>query len=151
MSKRQKFGLHGELWAKDQLEAMGHEARLITDFCDFYDLIVDDCLPVEVKISRQNHRYIRPGYYRPYFTFDVSRIPRNQDSVVILVCQDMQHQLWPYVVPSWFIGNRQCVVISHPKVYTGRYFDWRDKWEAVEWVKTIRTRLGQGLQLPLFV
>lgn len=152
MTKRQKFGLRGELWAKDQLEALGYDVRLISDFFNCYDLIIDDFLPVEVKISRQRRRYIRPGYHRPNYSFDVSRIPQDQDSVVILICQDETQALWPYIMPSWFVVDKTRVnITSHPTVFSGRYAGYCHLWCVVDEVKLLRARLGQMLQLPLFV
>lgn len=153
MSYTQKFGLRGELWVKEQLQAQGYSVRLIEDWYDDYDLLVDNFLPVEVKTARVHQRTIRPGYSRtrPVFGFETARIPQDNDFVIVLLCYDQEQLFWPYVAPSWMVAQRVSIAItSHPRYYGGMWAKYLNNWSMVDRVIGIRQRLGQSLQLPLW-
>lgn len=147
-SWRQRYGTTGEEWALTEFETRGHEARLISNYYDQFDLLVDGQLPVEVKLSRPYLRKVRPGYYAPTWCFDTARIAPEQDYLILLICEDQFSQYYPYLVPSFFIGGRQTIgITSHPRKYKGRWADSLNRWSVVEWLINIRQHYSQ--QLPL--
>ena len=148
LGKAQQFGFLAEVWAYNVLLSRGYQAKLIANFCADSDIMIDGCCHCEVKISRQLRRCVRPGYYRPYWNFDLSRVPRNRDSVVILVCQDGFGDWYPFVAPSWYFSRRYTVnITSHPKVYRGYLADTLNCWGNVA---DVLARVSKNTyQLPL--
>ena len=147
-SWKQRYGNIGEEWALAEFKARGHEARLISNYYDQFDLLIDSQLPVEVKLSRAYLRKVRPGYYVPTWCFDTARINREQDYLLLLICEDQYQQFWPYLVPSFFIQNRQTIgITSHPRKYKGYWSDSLNRWSVIDWLINIRQHYNQ--QLPL--
>jgi hypothetical protein len=151
MTAKQRYGLKREEWAMGELQRLGHNVRLISNFFDDFDLIVDDSLPVEVKAARVHARPVRPGYYRPTYTFDVSNINQDYDYVVILICEEPNALKWPYIVPSWLLQSRSSTSItSHPRSYNGQWAKYLNCWHTINQVKQVRKRLNQTLQLSFW-
>lgn len=147
-SKRQQYGNIGEQWALAEFKARGHEARLISNYYAEYDIIVDGVLPVEIKLSRSYLRKVKPGYYHPTWCFDTARIVKDQDYLLMLICEDQFRQFHPYFVPSFFVAGRQTIgITSHPKQYRGRWADSLNRWSVIDWLINIRQHYNQ--QLPL--
>lgn len=151
MSSKQKFGLKGELRVKAELENRGYDVRLISNWVDTYDLVINSCLPVEVKTARLHHRTIRPGYTRPVYVFETARMPRNSDFLVVLGVFDQQRRYWPYLAPSWLVTQRTMITItSHPLQYGGMWAKYLYNWSMIDRLIGIRQRLGQSLQLSFW-
>jgi len=147
-SAAQRYGNIGEDWALAEFQARGHEARLISNYFDQFDILIDGVLPVEVKLSRSYLRKVRPGYYAPTWCFDTARIAKGQDYLLLLICEDQYKQFWPYLVPSFFVGDRQTIgITSHPRKYKGYWADSLSRWSVIEWLINIRQHYNQ--QLPL--
>jgi len=146
MSWKQRYGFGGEEWASVELRARGYEVKVISDWCDQYDLIINGVLPVEVKRSRSYMRHIRPGYYRPTWCFDVARIPQDQDFLLLLIAEDDYGQFWPHLVPSFHAFGRHSIAItSHPRIYKGHWSAALKRWSVIDWLINIRERLNQPL------
>lgn len=152
LSKQQRFGLEGELWAADQIESLGYNVKHLSDFFDDYDLLIDGQLPVEVKTARRRSRTVRPGYYRPTYWFDTSNLSQHiGDFLIVLICKDPFDASYPFVCPSWmFMGRMTVSITSHPYHYRGMYAEYLDAWEMIDQLVSIRRRLCQPLQFPLF-
>lgn len=151
MSKTQKFGLQGELWVKEELEARGYGVQLISNWFDDYDLIVNGCLPVEVKTARSYIRKPSPTRAVLSYQFETARLPQIGDFLVVLVVNDQHGRMWPYVTPSWRYFQRSSVAItSHPTQYSGMWAKYLDRWSVVDRLIFARQYYGQKLQLPLF-
>jgi hypothetical protein len=150
LSKTQKIGLQAEKWALQKLLKQGYQAQLVSSWVAQYDILVGGLLQVEVKFSNQRVRYVRPGYYRPVWWFDVSRLPAG-DMIVILICADDRGKWWPYVAPSWyFFGRHSVAITSHPKQYSGYLAKTLRNWSNVAWVLARRQQQSQQLILPLW-
>lgn len=148
MSAAQAYGQKGELWALTEFQARGHDARLITQWTDKYDIVVDDILPVEVKLSRPTWRTIRPGYKRQTWFFDVARIPQDQDFLLLLIAEDGFGQFWPHLVPSFHVFGRKTISItSHPRQYKGFWSEALNRWSVIDWLINIRQQFNQ---IPLW-
>lgn len=132
LSERQNFGFMAEMWVHNVLLKKGYQSKLIADFNADSDILIDGCCHCEVKISRPTMRRVRPGYYRPVWNFDLSRMPRGRDSVVILVCQDRFGDWYPFIAPSWYFFRRYRVnITSHPTRYRGYLADCLNCWGNV--------------------
>lgn len=154
-SPRQRLGLAGEQWAARQLQALGHTAQPVADWLADVDLIIDSILPCEVKLARPRWQYVRAGYRRLRWQFDVARLPVGVDSLVILICETADGEHYPYLVPSWLLWDRKTIQItSHPRKYQGRLAGYLNAWSNVELVlNERRRRAGQQsgqLALPIF-
>jgi hypothetical protein len=148
LGKAQQFGFMAEVWVYKFLLSRGYEAKLIANFNADSDILIDGCCHCEVKISRPLRRCVRLGYYRPYWNFDVSRLPRHRDSVVVLVCQDGLGDWYPFVAPSWYFFGRWSVnITSHPTQYKGYLADCLNCWGNVA---DVLARVSKNsYQLPL--
>lgn len=148
LTSNQLYGLLGEELVLGYIQSMGYHARLLSDFCDTLDLMVEGVLGVHVKTSRLRYQKMRPGYYRQYWHFNVSNVPDNVDSLVVLVCEDSLKRYWFYPLPSWMVWRRSTInITSHPLVYTGRLKDLRDNWAILP--KLIARRMKQVHQIEL--
>jgi hypothetical protein len=148
VSPEQEYGLSAEYWVAEQLQQKGYDANIISSYFAHYDIVVNGMLAVEVKISRQKIRYVRHGYYRPVYWFDVARVPKYVDSVVITICDD--NDTWyPYVIPSWrLFGKSSLNITSHPTQYSGYVSCYLDKWHIIDLVlHRLAVKNGQ-LMLP---
>jgi len=148
LGEAQRFGFMAEVWALNVLLSRGYEAKLINDFNADSDILIDGVCHCEVKISRCYRRCVRAGYYRPCWQFDLSRMPRHRDSVVILVCQDALGDWYPFIAPSWyFFGRCRVNITSHPTKYKGYLADCLNCWGNVA---DVLARVSiNSYQLPL--
>lgn len=147
MSACQRYGHKGELWALTEFQARGYEAHLITQWSNQYDIVLNGLLPVEVKLSRQIWRTVRPGYKRQFWSFDVARIPQDQDFLLLLIAEDGFGQFWPHLVASCYAFGRSTISItSHPRQYKGFWSACLNRWSVIDWLMYIRQ---QKNQLPL--
>lgn len=154
LSAEQRLGLEGELWAQSELTARGWQARLCSDWLADVDLVLEGCVPVEVKLSRP-HRQSNGQYPRTRWQWDLARLPRTVDSLVILIARDEQRVNWPFIAPSWLFfgrGVKTVALTSHPLAYAQRgrgylapYFE---AWPTV--AQVVATRLRLAGQLSLF-
>lgn len=148
MSAMQKIGQMGELWALTEFLARGYEARLISQWTDKFDIILNDLLPVEIKFSRPSWRTVRPGYKVQAWFFDLARIPQDQDFLLMLIVQDGFGQYWPYLVPSCHAFGRGTISItSHPRQYKGFWSAALNRWSVIDWLINIRQQYNQ---MPLW-
>ena len=146
MSWKQHYGLRGEEWAASELGSRGYEVKVISDWSDQYDLVVNGVLPVEVKISRFCMRQVRPGYRRATWFFDVARIPQDQDFLLLLIAEDQFGQFWPHLVPSFHVFGRSTIAItSHPRQYKGFWSAALNRWSVIDWLINIRQQFDQPL------
>jgi len=139
-SPDQKLGNLGEAWVFDQLRQRGHAVQRNTDFANAgYDMRIGE-LQIEVKYARQSYR-MRWRRGEPV------RVPRWQwlvhttsqqnghNWVLILVAEDVQGHLYPYILPGNLVIPRQHLQLtSHPIVYRGWLNDWKDEWSVIPYL-----------------
>lgn len=146
MSVNQSYGHRGELWALCEFQARGYDARLISQWTDKFDIVLNGVLPVEVKIARLHMRQVRKNYYKPTWMFDTARLLRDQDFLLLLIAVDDFEQHWPYLIPSHLVQGRYSISItSHPRAYRGFWKDNLNRWSVIDWLLHIRERLNQPL------
>lgn len=151
LSAPQRYGLKAEQWTARQLSEMGYHARLLSLWTADFDILIDNLLCCEVKISRSYPCQTRPGCYRSTWRFDLSRLPGHLDMIVILICEDTNQVWWPYIVPSWyFFGRTSANITSHPQKYRGYLAGCLNNWANVGLVMAQRQRFSYQLPLPLF-
>ena len=156
----QCFGNRIEQWVLKQLQARGWAARLLPQFQDWTDIIVDGVIsvPVEVKGARARlfRRYRGGPLDRIRYSWNVSRIAKT-DMVVVLIALDQAGVYHPFIIPSWFVQIRRVSVIhlaSDPAAYAGRGRGWMaefyQRWETINEVMNVRHRFNQTGQLTLW-
>ncbi len=149
LTKKQRDGLKAEKWLLGEFQARGYNARLISDWSDNLDIVIDNILGVEVKFRRAYLRHVRPGYYRPAWCFsDISA--KGHDILYVLICEDDGGEWWPFFVPSVYAFGRQGFMItSHPQVYRGMLSNCLDNWANVDKVLHYRYKYASP-QLSLW-
>jgi len=147
----QRIGLEAEQWLAELLTAQGHQVSLVSDFFAEIDLLLyaDVPLPIEVKLARQTFRRVKGKRYARW-QFNIGRLPQNVESIVCLIA-DINGERFTYVVPSWYLWDRQQVQLtSHPVKYRGWLFEFLERWQTIDEVLAARRRYA-SMQLPLFI
>lgn len=139
MSKTQRFGLDWEKKALKKLHEVGYnDAYLVSDYFAGVDIMLGS-VPIEVKAALPK-RHWAGGIYRWRWQFDVSRIPKWSDSVVILIAVT-NGMAYPFVCPSWLLFDRHNIhITSHPNCYRGRLACCLNNWANVNLVQQMHSR-----------
>lgn len=143
MSETQRFGLYWEEWTLDQLHTLGYtDARLVSDYFADVDILLSS-LPIEVKAAHPKKHWAG-SCYRWRWQFDVSRLPKWSDSVVVMIALDHDTP-YPYICPSWLLFGRYNVhITSHPTFFKGRLASCLHNWANVALVREMhKTFTGQ--------
>lgn len=143
----QRFGLQWEKWALQRLHELNYtDARLVSNFFADIDIMLGN-LPIEVKAAHPR-RHWAGGVYRLRWQFDVSRLPKLVDSIVIFVA--VAERPYPFIVPSWLLSCRSNVhITSHPATYRGWYAPYLENWSVVQAGLEVRQRFAGQILLPI--
>ena len=146
--KSQKIGYHGELWAIWQLEQLGYQARLLSNFCSAgVDALINGVLPCEIKFSHRTAKKRRQCIY-PRWQWNVAKVD-TKDRVLILIAQDTKGKKHPFVMPGAVMATRSKFEInSHPNRYGGLIKPFLGCWETVDFLLEKRYKNSGQLQLP---
>jgi hypothetical protein len=146
LGHEQRFGLKWEQWALGMLHTQGYrDARLVSNFFADIDIMIGN-LPVEIKAATARRHFSKPGYTRLRWQFDVSRLPKLVDSIVILIA--VAEQPYPFIVPSWLLACRSNVhITSHPLSYRGWYAPYLANWSMIQTGLEMRQRFNGQLHL----
>lgn len=149
-SQDQEQGWIGEIWAYQQLLKRGWPVHRMPDFQhQGYDMKIGD-LPIEVKVARTTYRLrqrqgvqIRKPRWQ-WFIHNTSHALDHQDWLLILIAQDDQANLFPYIMPGNLLdGRNHLQLTSHPDQYHGWLNDWRDEWGVIAFL-TQKSYLNDG-------
>lgn len=143
-SPDQKFGMFWERVVLEKLHEAGYnQAKLIANFLADVDIMLGN-LPIEVKAA--NPKSHLSGRHRSRCQFDVSRLPKGVDSVVVLVA--VCEQPYFFVVPSWVLFGRYNIhITSHPTVYRGQFAQYLGNWGVIEAGLAIRQMFAGQMTL----
>lgn len=143
LSDTQRFGTLIENWACDQLAKRGWHVRLMPDFFESFDILLDGFLPVEVKGAKPYEQWTGKRF-RTRWQWDLKRglNPATQDFLYILVSVDQAGELFPFLVPSaWTVGRGKTPALtSHPTRYGGWLADGLNAWSHVAMVYSWRQK-----------
>ena len=143
LSPLQQFGLYGERWVSRKLNDLGYKVSMLPDFCHpACDLIIEGILPCEVKLARATTRKRKKsdGSWTAYrrWQWNVSAI-QNGDKVLILIAQDYDSMLYPFIMPANVMEFRpHFQITSHPKKYTGLIAPFLNNWSVVKFLLSKR-------------
>lgn len=148
MSGNQKFGFEWEKWVLRELHKRGYEdARLVSNWFADVDILLGS-MPIEVKAAHPRKHWAG-RCWRLRWQFDTSRVPRSVDCIIVLVALDYQNLPYPFIVPSWLVGDRYNIhITSHPTVYKGLFSPCLFRWGNVGTTKLLHDHYNGQAPLP---
>lgn len=117
--------------AKEDLISLGYEVRrMSTGFP--YDLLVDDCVKIDVKASRLYY-----GKAGNFYSFNLEKPYCTCDIYILKTLDDNFHSTDTYIIPSKFVATNTQISIGE---INSKYHRFRDKWDYVkEYVEFMRS------------
>lgn len=122
---------HTELgaWGEDLVLAMFREAGIEAQRGGPADLVIEGCIPVEVKTAKPS----RYNGRRLGFQFCLERDGHTslKGKAVVLVCvEDEQAEF--FIIPADAVGQRRKLGVGVDVAqYKGRWAAFRDRWEVI--------------------
>ncbi len=118
-----QFGKSYETMATEMLQAMGFEVRRMSQNFP-YDLLVDDCVKVDVKASR-----LYRGKQGNFYSFNLEKPFATCDFFILLAIEDDKTIGRKMIVPSnQVIANNQISVGEHKS----KYYQFTDRFDLIE-------------------
>ena len=150
LAKTQITGYAGELWATWQLEQLGYQVRLLSDFCSpGVDALINGVLACEVKFSHRGNKK-RGVFTYPRWVWNVAKVD-TKDRVLILIAQDAEGAKHPFIMPGAVMASRTLFEInSHPTQYNGLIKPFLNSWATVDFLLKEGYKNGGQLQLPMW-
>ena len=140
----------GEKWVYDQLVLKGYNAQFMPVNCANCDILITgdsgQRLPIEVKFARPTSRKAGTS---PRWQFYISDTASDMigDWVLVLVCQDSNKVLYPFIIPGQLVSERPHIQItSHPKVYRGWMSRYLNRWDVIDYLLNQEYRNGGLLE-----
>lgn len=152
MTKEQKTGMAGELWAKMMLEKRGYSVHMPNDFFERQnDFIINGVLPCEVKTSSPVSRWKKAsnGVYKVYprWVWNVQAI-EHDDRAVILIATTKSNGNFAFICPSALFVNRASVEITNdPQKYRGYLSAYLNRWDVIDGLLFKRYQGSKQLEL----
>jgi len=142
-SHTQKFGIEGDRWIIEQLEARGYDVKFDPDFFrEGFDYVVNG-LPTEGKIANATRRtrtwtnrsgLVQERVYHRWQWMVHHTSHQLTDWLLILVADDGQDR-YPFIVPGGVLLDRNNIQItSHPTKYKGWLAQWLNRWEIIDYL-----------------
>jgi hypothetical protein len=118
-----RFGKTYEARATEMLQGMGFEVRRMSQNFP-YDLLVDDCVKIDVKASR-----LYRGKQGNFYSFNLEKSFATCDFFLLLAVSDEDTIERKMVVPSsCVIANNQISIGEHKS----KYYQFTDRFDLVE-------------------
>lgn len=128
------FGKTYEARATEMLQGMGFEVRRMSQNFP-YDLLVDDCVKIDVKASR-----LYRGKQGNFYSFNLEKSFATCDFFILLTVSDDDTIERKMIVPSsHVIANNQISVGEHKS----KYYQYTDRFDLIENAVTFWTNLGK--------
>lgn len=118
-------GLEYELLAIDKLEKMGHRCIHTGGKRFPYDILVDDCVKIDVKMS--NPICSRDNGFK-YFTANLEK-KRQTCDLYIFYCVENEAVSKIYVIPSFILSGNSQLSIGYKE---SKYDIYLDRWDYVK-------------------
>lgn len=117
------FGKKHEEKAKEYLVSLGYEVRRMPQNFP-YDLLVDDCLKIDVKASR-----LYNGEHGNFYSFNLEKPYSTCDLYILFLLGENDVTKDILVVPSKFVATNTQIGVGEK---TSKYYRFSKKWEYIE-------------------
>ena len=116
------FGKSQEHIAAEQLKARGFEVRQMPQNFP-YDLLVNDCVKVDVKVSR-----LYRGPHGNFYTFNLEKPFCTCDIYMLYLTNDDKSEKDMLVVPSKFVPTNTQISVGE---VASKYYKFSQKWRFI--------------------
>lgn len=116
------FGKKHEQIAQEQLAAMGYEVRRMPQNFP-YDLLVNDCLKVDVKASK-----LYRGESGNFYSFNLEKPFCTCDIYILYLLGDDSQIIKTLIVPSKFVPTNTQISVGE---FRSKYYGYSERWEYV--------------------
>lgn len=117
------FGKKQEQLVQEEIIAMGHEVRRMPQNFP-YDLLVDDCVKIDVKASR-----LYKGKNGSFYTFNLEKPFCTCDIYVLRILSDTNEVLSTLIIPSKDVPTNSQISVGEVK---SKYYKYREKWDYLD-------------------
>lgn len=117
------FGKKQEQLVQEEIISMGHEVRKMPQNFP-YDLLVDDCVKIDVKASR-----LYKGKNGSFYTFNLEKPFCTCDIYVLRILSETNEVLSTLIVPSKDVPTNSQISVGEVK---SKYYKYRDKWDYLD-------------------
>lgn len=117
------FGKKQEQLVHEEIISRGHESRRMPQNFP-YDLLVDDCVKIDVKASRLYH-----GANGNFYSFNLEKPFCTCDLYILRLLEEDGGVSKTLVVPSKDVPTNTQISVGENK---SRYFRYADKWDYVD-------------------
>ena len=117
------FGKRQEESAKEQLISRGFEVRRMSQNFP-YDLLVNDCIKVEVKVSR-----LYQSSNGNFYSFNLAKPFCTCDMYMLYMVREDKAEKGVLIVPSKFVATNTQISVGETK---SKYHRFLDRWDYLE-------------------
>lgn len=117
------FGKRQEKSVQEEIIARGHEVRKMPQNFP-YDLLVDDCIKIDVKASR-----LFRGCHGIFFAFNLEKPFCTCDICVLRLLEDNSDLIGTLIVPSKDVPTNTRISVGEKH---SKYYKYRDRWDYIE-------------------
>lgn len=117
------FGKNQEQLVQEEIIAMGHEVRRMPQNFP-YDLLVDDCVKIDVKASR-----LYRGSNGNFYTFNLEKPFCTCDIYVLRIMSDINEVISTLIVPSKDVPTHSQISVGE---FRSKYHKYQGKWDYLD-------------------
>lgn len=117
------FGKRQEKSVQEEIIARGHEVRKMPQNFP-YDLLVDDCIKIDVKASR-----LFRGCHGNFYAFNLEKPFCTCDIYVLRLLKDNSDLIGTLIVPSKDVPTNTQISVGEKH---SKYYKYRDRWDYIE-------------------
>lgn len=130
------FGKNYEALAAELLQSLGFEVRRMAQNFP-YDLLIDDCVKIDVKASR-----LYRGKLGNYYSFNLEKSFATCDFFLLFVVNDDGNIIRKMVVPSNFVIFNNQISVGE---YRSKYYKFTDRFDLILEMSNFWTALASGV------
>lgn len=117
------FGKKQEHLVQEEIIARGHEVRRMPQNFP-YDLLVNDCVKIDVKSSR-----LYKGSSGNFYSFNLEKPYCTCDIYVLRIIQESYDRIKTLVIPSKDVPTNTQISVGETN---SKYYKYLDKWEYID-------------------
>jgi len=144
LSRDQKTGLKGQLWAVNQLKQRGYQVD-----CTDTNIIINQQLNCIIKTSTLNFytKEVKGKSYN-YQRWCWSTVGINTDNDLLILLAYHGGRYYPFIMPSaWATGRSSFQISTHPTNHKGILAPALDNWAWVDYLLKNHYQNGSELRL----